>query len=519
MWFGKLLLLLYLLAGLLPAACAQTKYWVYFTDKPLATTHVPEQALSPAAIQKRKLLQISTWQWTDVAVAPEYIAALTNVGASVVVVSKWLNAVSCYADAASLARMEALPFVANIVPLAPPLRLLRHLPQHPEEKQKEFGLAIKQMNATALIERQLTAKDILIGVIDAGFYGAASDEFLRHLFEENRILGVRDMVSPKRSTDFFNEPETASDDHGTTVLQMIAGLVPGKKQYGLATGAKFYLARTDHGEREFRAEEDYWIASVEWMDSLGVRIINTSLGYAQGFDNPEENYRPEQMDGKTTAVSRAARIATEEKGLLLVVSAGNEGSTYNWRVVSAPADVEGVLSVGATTPAGIKTFYSSIGPEFLPYLKPNVSCLPQLSSGTSFSAPIITGLAACLMQFAPTKSAKEIIATIEKSANLYPLGNNFIGYGIPNAERALSILQGNTITKDYYQVSAKEQYLIERPARENQIVAVFHKSNPTQVVAQEVPPIHKTGLLVKKHKDAVRTTVVIGEELWEILWE
>jgi subtilisin family serine protease len=494
------------------------KYWVYFKDKPLALAHEPEKALSHAALQKRKLLSINCWQWTDVAVSPDYLRALTTNGALIEVVSKWLNAASCYADLATIERIRALPFVAQITPIGPPL-VVAHHQYAPENKRQEFGLAVKQMNATTLIDRRLTAKDVLIGVIDAGFYGASSNEFLKYLFEQNRILGIRDMVSPRRRSDFFNASETSSDDHGTTVLQMIAGLAPDKKQYGLATEAKFYLARTDHGDREFRSEEDYWIASMEWMDSLGVRIINTSLGYSQGFDNPDENYRPEQMDGKTTAISRAAHIATEEKGLLLVVAAGNEGSTYNWKIVSAPADVQGVLSVGATTPNGIKTFYSSTGPDFLPYLKPNVSCVPQLSSGTSFSAPMITGFAACLMQFAPNKSAKEIIKAIEQSGNLYPIGNNFIGYGIPNAARALQILQGEATDRAYQNVKAKDSYLIARQAKPDEITAVFHKSNETKVVAQEVPSANKNGFLIKKHRDALRTTVLIGDELWEILWE
>lgn len=515
----KPLLTLLALSWLIQSADAQSnKYWVYFKDKPLAAVHEPEKALSPAAIQKRDLLAVSRWQWTDVAVSPDYLQALAAAGASVEVTSKWLNAASCYADEATMARIRALPFVAQVMPLGQPLAAARK-PPPPDNYRKEFGLAVKQMNATTLIDRQLTAKDVLIGVIDAGFYGASSNEFLRYLFEQNRILGVRDMVSPRRRTDFFNVSETSSDDHGTTVLQMIAGLSPDKKQYGLATEAKFYLARTDHGDREFRAEEDYWIASMEWMDSLGVRIINTSLGYAQGFDNPNENYTPEQMDGKTTAISRAAHIATEEKGLLLVVAAGNEGNTYNWKIVSAPADVQGVLSVGATTPNGIKTFYSSTGPDFLPYLKPNVSCVPQVSAGTSFSAPMITGFAACLMQAAPHKSAKEIIKAIEQSGNLYPLGNNFIGYGIPNAAHALKILQGETVDKTYQTVKAKESYLIAKQAKNDELTAVFHKSNATKVVAQEVPSGNKNGFLIKKHKDAVRTTVLIGDELWEILWE
>ena len=125
---------------------------------------------------------------------------------------------------------------------------------------------------------------------------------------------------------------------------------------------------------------------MEWIDSLGVRVINTSLGYAKGFSNPAENYEPTQMDGHTSVISKAAQIATEKKGILLVVSAGNEGDDTNWMLISTPADAEGVLAVGATNQKlWNKIGYSSIGPEFLPYLKPNVSCFSLY--GTSLAAP------------------------------------------------------------------------------------------------------------------------------------
>lgn len=495
------------------------KYWVYFKDKPLAASYQPEKGLSPAALEKRRTLGISCWQWSDVPVSQEYLQALTAVGAKVEVVSKWLNAASCRADPLTLSRIQQLPFVEKITPLAYVLQQARLAQQ---QDKREYTLAFRQLKADAFIEHNLTGKGILIGVIDAGFYRAPSHEYLKHLFEQSRILGFRDIVSPHRQTDFFYFSETDDDDHGTLVLQMIAGWSPSKKrQYGLATEAKFYLARTDHGDKEFRAEEDYWIAAVEWMDSLGVRIINTSLGYAQDFDNPEDNYKPEQMDGKTTAISKAARIAVEEKGLLLVVAAGNEGGTTNWRIVCAPADVEGVLSVGATTPEGLKTFYSSIGPSFLPYLKPDVSCIPQVSAGTSFSAPLITGFAACLMQAAPEKTAKEIIQIIKKSSHLYPLGNNFIGYGVPDAKRALSLLQGDSATCPISKqvVSNKSTYLIPAKASSKQIAIAFHKSDARNVIEQEVIESTKNGFLVRRNGNAVRTTVVIDNQVVEIHWE
>jgi hypothetical protein len=213
--------------------------------------------------------------------------------------------------------------------------------------EPEFiSTVLTQIGGREFIASGLTGKDVKVGVIDVGFYGLTTNRTLRHLLQEDRIKDVKDFITPSR-TEHFNENETHSDYHGAEVLQMLTGYDPDRKmQYGLATGAHFYLARTDHGIREARTEEDNWIAAVERLDSLGVRLINTSLGYALGFTNPKENYKPSEMDGRTSKISRAAQVAVEEKGMLIVVSAGNEGDDARWRVVSTPADAQGVLSVG-----------------------------------------------------------------------------------------------------------------------------------------------------------------------------
>jgi subtilisin family serine protease len=244
-------------------------------------------------------------------------------------------------------------------------------------EKAQMAPVMSQVQANAFLKEGITAKDVTIGVIDAGFYGADSSLSLSQIFSNDRILGIRDYVKPGRAGDLlFSTAESFSDMHGTEVLAAIAGIdYKDQIQYGMATNAKFYLARTDYSLREYRGEEDNWIAAMEWMDSLGVRLINTSLGYAKGFSDPRENYTPSQMDGKTSAISRAAQIASDQKGIMLIVSAGNEGDDKSWGIVSAPADAKGVLSVGATNgKLWNRIGYSSTGPEFLPYVKPNVSC-------------------------------------------------------------------------------------------------------------------------------------------------
>jgi hypothetical protein len=288
----------------------------------------------------------------------------------------------------------------------------------------------------------------------------------------------------------------------------------------MATGATFCLARTDHGVKETRQEEDNWLMAMERMDSLGIRLINTSLGYALGFTNPKENYKPQQMDGKTSIISRATRIATEEKGMLIVVSAGNEGSDPNWRIVSTPADAEGVIAVGATkAKSRDKIGYSSIGPEFLPYLKPNVSCFSP--SGTSFSAPVITGFAACLLQKEPTLTNKQLKNIIEQSAHLYPYGNNYVGYGVPDARKALQLLKDSTLHVNNIRVIKQKGDVCSLVSNDSSVerAVVFRKKNQYFVLEQKVLALTKNKLDLKRLPKEKQTTIDFGNEVVEIIWE
>lgn len=510
----------------------EAKYWVFLKDK-VVEGYDYSKHLSGQTIQNRIDFNLPLVQFTDIPLNQTYIGTLQSIGAKTVCQSKWFNAVSAYATDEQLEEIKKLPFVKSVQVISQPI--LSFSTQHKQKEgiiskkefsKKEYGIALKQMEVEAFTRENLNGKGVVIGVIDAGYYGAKDNQYLAHLFLEdgqpsNRVLGMKDMLNPE-ATDPYTIQRTSSDDHGTTVLQMITGYTEKGMQYGFANKAKFYLARTDHGDREFRAEEDYWITSMEWMDSLGVRLINTSLGYSSGFDNPKENYKPSQMDGKTSVISKGVQIGADEKGLLIIVAAGNEGSDYSWEVVSAPADAKGALSVGAVDRSGLKSSYSSVGVESLSYTKPNVSCVVQLFAGTSFSAPVVTGFAACLMQKHPKTSSKEIFAAIEQSALLYPYTNNYIGYGVPRASIALKVLSGNnkTLFKDKKEVKVKGlAYLLSQTKKTDDRIVVFHKKNATIVLDQDYISAKKGKYKIIKKRDAKRSTVVYQNMLIEIIWE
>jgi hypothetical protein len=56
--------------------------------------------------------------------------------------------------------------------------------------------------------------------------------------------------------------------------------------------------------------------------------------------------------------------------------------------------------------------------------------------GTSFSTPTICGLAACLWQGLPHKSAIDILRLIRENSDNYDNPDNIYGYGVPNFWRA-----------------------------------------------------------------------------------
>lgn len=509
MRFGKLLLLL---AFFSTSLSAQPKYWIYLKDKDMTS----RPAISETTRENRKNFGLPLWEETDLPVREGYLSTLKEKQIQPIYSSRWLNAVSAVLTYAQAQEVKQLDFVQEVVPMDSDFIITRTQPVN----RAALAPVMTQIQSESFRNASITAKDVTIGIIDAGFYGADSSHSLRHVFSNKRILGIRDYVKPSQPGEWlYTIAESYSDAHGTEVMAAISGLdIDEQVQYGTALNAKFYLARTDYSLREWRGEEDNWIAAMEWMDSLGVRLINTSLGYARGFTDPQENYTPRQMDGKTTAIARAAQIAVDKKGIMLVVSAGNEGEDKNWRVISTPADAKGVLAVGATNMRlWNRIGYSSIGPEFLPYLKPNVSCFSLY--GTSLSAPVITGFAACLMEANPKLSNKELMYLIEKSAHLYPYGNNYVGYGVPLASRALALAKAPYLPNNSTSIKVRGKSCTIDVETDENLLVIYRKKNKKDVISQQIARVQSGKISLKKQSGEEFTTIDLKDRSIEVIWE
>ena len=136
------------------------------------------------------------------------------------------------------------------------------------------------------------------------------------------------------------------------------------------------------------------------------------------------------------------------KGILVVVSAGNEGNKL-WKYITSPADADSILAIGAVDEYGELASFSSVGPSYDGRIKPDIAAqgLGTVAqglggligcNGTSCSAPVISGLAACLWQANNQLSNIEIIEMIKQSSSQYQNPDTLIGYGLPNFANALS---------------------------------------------------------------------------------
>jgi subtilisin family serine protease len=305
---------------------------------------------------------------------------------------------------------------------------------------------LQQLQLDRLHLQGYTGKGFTIAVFDNGFTSVDKLGPYRHLFKNKQIKHCKNFVDPKRSVY-----EMGTDgDHGSRVLSVLAALMP-PNFVGAAYDANYLLAITEDMTKEGVLEEWNWLMAAEWADSLGVDIISTSLGYATNFTYGGD-HTFEEMDGKTTFISRAANLAAS-RGILVVNAMGNEGESA-WKHMNAPADADSCLAVGSVNADENYSTFSSIGPTYDQRIKPDVvamgeftiTLLPQgwlkTGVGTSFACPLMAGYAACVWQIEPSKTNMEIFNLIKESGSNAKQPNNTIGWGVPKADSIYFWLKG-----------------------------------------------------------------------------
>jgi len=458
-----MVIVLLLLALQAKTQTAPGKYWIQFTDKENTpyTLSQPQDFLSDRALERRARYQIPLNEM-DLPVDPSYLDSLSRMGVTVLNRSKWFNAVTIYTtDTSKLTQIRQLSFVKQLKSVKTEKSALVAHDKFASEFMNTaeaatqtdttvllYGQATRQtgmLNGHILHNQGFQGQGMVIAVLDGGFRNVNINHAFDTLWMHNQILGGWDFVD-NRPVQFDGHP------HGAQVLSILAGNLPGQ-MVGSAPKASFYLLVTEDPNTEYPVEEDNWVSGAEFADSAGADLISSSLGYSV-FEEPlvNLNHTYADMNGKATRISRAATIAAG-KGILVVSSAANEGNKA-WHYITAPADADSILTVGAVDSLGRYAYFSSTGPTFDKRIKPNVTGQGLYTalvntdgsvirgSGTSFSTPLMCGLTACLWQANRTKSPMEIIQSIEKSASQAFDPDSLLGYGLPDFGKAWFLIQG-----------------------------------------------------------------------------
>ena len=459
----KKLLLIFTILWIQQGFAQSQDAWVFFADK----ENVEASLADPILIMTQEAIDRKTLQGTpiderDVPVNENYITQIKNIyGITVRSKSKWMNCIYVIGDQYNIESLLDFSFVTDVeyadksLNLFPggPIENKFALEEASQNINYNYGAAanqIEMLSGDYLHELDYTGEGMIVAVLDAGFPSIDTNPGFQKMRDENRILGTYDFEARIENVN-------GTSSHGFNTSSDIGGFLQ-DEFVGTAPQASFYFFVTEYTPSETPVEEAWWVEALERSDSLGVDVVNTSLGY-RGYDNPNYDHSYEDLDGQTTFSARGANIAFD-KGMILVTSAGNSGNT-DFPTVGTPGDSPGTLTIGAVNSNGNYASFSSIGPTVDGRVKPdlmaqgvsaaviNTGGNVDFSSGTSFSSPIMAGVITCLWQSRPEVPNGHIMQIVRESANLYNNPTDQMGYGIPNFENAYLALQELGLEDDF----------------------------------------------------------------------
>ena len=290
--------------------------------------------------------------------------------------------------------------------------------------------------------------DTLFGHIDGhGITTAVLDTGISpHPDLEGRIVAFGDMLHGKRRRYDDNS-------HGTHVAGIIAG--SGKMSSGVYAGiapaSRIVAVKVldQKGEGKIRHLIEGIRAILKNREKWAIRIVNISIGTL-----------PHRGDEEEAELLRWVDRMWDE-GLVVVTAAGNFGPRSG--TVTIPGVSKKVITVGASDDGEQKdrfgkvgTNYSGRGPTFECVCKPDLvapgsyirSCngfgqkknqkMYSVKSGTSMSAPIVSGAAALLLSKYPDMKNVEVKLRLLMSADDMGKDANIQGRGLLNIEKLLN---------------------------------------------------------------------------------
>jgi thermitase len=335
----------------------------------------------------------------------------------------------------------------------------------------QYSLGSNYINAEAAWAVSLGTPSVVIAVIDTGITETHPD-LVGNLWAnphtsslsgphgaemeidwdgDGQCNGSDPELGPEQCAGPDPHDDNSTEYHGTRVSGIIAAVTDnGTGMAGIARNCRIMAVKAlnANGTGSFEAIA----AGILYAVDNGASVINMSLGGTTA----------------SQAVADAVQYAFDHN-VVVVAAAGNGG---NAQAVNFPGSISRVIAVGATDSGNSLAYFSCTG-HALDLVAPGVGILSAIPSGysssggdgTSFSSPMVAGVAALLRSLDPNMSVDDVTRYIDFSATDLGGGgfDTSYGFGRLNAGAALTYASSGSLPQP--SGSPGDTYPIPNPFR------------------------------------------------------